>query len=950
MFDALAKKIFGSPNDRRLKAYAPKVKAISDLEPKIARLSDEELRWRTHEFRDQLANGRSLDDLLVPAFATVREVAKRTLGERHFDVQVIGGMALHEGAIAEIGAGEGKALTTTLAACLNALRGKGVHVVTVNDNLAKRDAEWMGLIYGFLGMSVGVIVHDLSDADRAAAYACDITYGTHDGFGVDYLRDNMRYEFAQMVQRGHNFAIIDEADFVLIDEACTPLTITAESDASDDESGLCNSIGKLVANLGSEDFEVDETQRAIYLTDAGNGHMANLLREAGLLTGGGLDEPQNVTLVHHINQALRAHKFFQRDKDYIVRKGEVVILDVLTGRPTPGRRYPQGLHQALEVKEHLQVQPDNVPLASITFRNYFRVYDKLAGVTCTAATEANEFAEIYKLDVVEIPTNQPALRLDEDHEVYRTAKEKINAIVAEIKNASAKMQPLLVGATSFEKSEQLAAFLTTQGYEQIDFSAPAALVKLYEAARSGKPSKLFTLLNARFQEQEAYIVAEAGVPGAITIVTDMGVRGADIQLGGNVEMRVALECSGLEGAAREAREAEIREEVAAFKEKAIAAGGLYVIGTEHHENQRMDNQLRACSGRDGDPGRSKFFASLQDDLMRILGSDRLDSILVKLGRQEGEAVVHSWINNAIEEAQHKLTARNFEIRRNILKFDEVMNDQRMIICLRRREIMAQESIEETVNKMRVNAVEAIVKRRIPPGANAAMWDVEALAEDVRSTFNLNLPIAEWAREKRISYDKLTDRLVEAANYAYAARVQRNTPHLSRMIEKQVALQALDHLWREQLMALDRLRQTSAWRGTNGLIGWQDTKLRDLLNDYNSEALARFKYLFLDWDMAVTSQLMRVEVSFEAPPSSPQGLMLTETVHSDRAAMDAAAADQMALDEINARLAAADLSPRALGAAPQCDPSDPTTWGRVGRNETCPCGSGKKYKHCHGALL
>ena len=596
MLGAIARKIFGSANDRRLKTYQPRVKAINALEAEVAQLSDEALRARTDDFKAQLAAGKSLDDLLVPAFATVREAAKRTLGQRHFDVQLIGGMVLHEGAIAEMRTGEGKTLVATLAVYLNALKGEGVHVVTVNDYLAKRDSEWMGNVYRFLGLSVGVIVHDLSDDQRAEAYACDITYGTNNEYGFDYLRDNMKYELAQMVQRGHSFAIVDEVDSILIDEARTPLII---SGAIDDRSDLYVAIDKLLPSLTKEDYDLDEKQRSISLTDAGNEHMEELLRAAGVLTEGALYEAQNVTLVHHVNQALRAHKLFQRDKDYIVRKGEVVIIDEFTGRMMPGRRYSEGLHQALEAKENVAIQPENVTLASITFQNYFRLYGKLAGMTGTASTEAMEFAEIYKLDVVEIPTHRPVQRIDEDDEVYRTAKEKLSAIAAEIEAASETLQPLLVGTTSIEKSEQLADFLVKRGYKQIDFSDAKALPKLYQAARAGKPSKLFAVLNARFHELEAYIVAEAGVPGAITVATNMAGRGTDIQLGGNVEMRVAQECAGLEGEAVAAKEAEIRAEVARFKEQAIAAGGLYIIGTERHESRRIDNQLRGRSGRQG---------------------------------------------------------------------------------------------------------------------------------------------------------------------------------------------------------------------------------------------------------------------------------------------------------------------------------------------------------------
>jgi preprotein translocase subunit SecA len=938
MLGAIAKKIFGSANDRRLKTYAPNVKAINALEPQLEALSDDELRNRTVQFREQIAAGKTLDDLLVPAFATVREAAKRTLGQRHFDVQLIGGMVLHEGAIAEMRTGEGKTLVATLAVYLNALSGKGVHVVTVNDYLAKRDSEWMGQIYRFLGMTVGCVIHDLADEDRAAAYACDITYGTNNEFGFDYLRDNMKFEFAQMVQRGHNFAIVDEVDSILVDEARTPLII---SGAVDDKSDLYNTIDKLIPKLTKEDFELDEKQRTIHLTDAGNEHMEELLTEVGALTDGALYEAHNVTLVHHVNQALRAHKLFQKDKDYIVRKGEVVIIDEFTGRMMPGRRYSEGLHQALEAKEHVQVQPENVTLASITFQNYFRLYSKLGGMTGTASTEANEFAEIYKLDVVEIPTNRTVQRRDDDDEVYRTAKEKLNAILEEIKDANSRMQPVLVGTTSIEKSEQLAEFLVQQGYKMIDFADPKGLSKLYEGARAGQPSKLLAVLNARFHEQEAYIVAEAGVPGAITIATNMAGRGTDIQLGGNVEMRVAQECEGLEGAARDAKEAEIRAEVARFKEQALAAGGLYIIGTERHESRRIDNQLRGRSGRQGDPGRSKFFLSLQDDLMRIFGSERMDSMLVKLGLQEGEAIVHPWINKAIEKAQHKVEARNFDIRKNVLKFDDVMNNQRKVMFERRHEIMAEESVEEQVSDMRAEVVDNIVTTHIPHNAYAESWDVAGLAEEVKAKLNLDAPVAEWAKEEGIADEELKERLLEAADTAYDERVERNTPPLMRMIEKQVVLQSLDTLWREHLIALDHLRQ---------VIGWRGVAQRDPLNEYKSEALDLFRGLMSRWDESVTAQLMRVEVSFEAPPSAPPELPAMELSHPNPVALSAGASvEQTALEDLNARLSDIDFSAQALAPAVARDPSDPATWGKVGRNEPCPCGSGKKYKHCHGQL-
>jgi preprotein translocase subunit SecA len=655
MLGALAKKIFGSANDRRLKSYGPKVAAINALEPQIAALSDEQLRARTDELKAELASGKTLDDILVPAFATVREAAKRTLGQRHFDVQLIGGMVLHEGAISEMKTGEGKTLVATLPVYLNALSGKGVHVVTVNDYLATRDAEWMGQVYNFLGLTVGTIVHGLDDAERAQSYACDITYGTNNEYGFDYLRDNMKYDVAQMVQRGHNFGIVDEVDSILIDEARTPLII---SGPIDDRSDLYLAIDEIVPRLAREDYDLDEKQRAVSLNESGNEKIEDWLREAGLLKEGDLYDATNITLVHHVNQALRAHKLFQRDKDYIVRNGEVVIIDEFTGRMMPGRRYSEGQHQALEAKERVQVQPENQTLASITFQNYFRLYKKLAGMTGTASTEADEFGEIYNLEVIEIPTNRPVLRLDEDDEVYRTGAEKYKAIIREIEDASKRGQPTLVGTTSIEKSEHLADLLKEDGFKQLDFADPKALEPLYEAARRGEHRKIFAVLNARFHEQEAHIVAQAGVPGMITIATNMAGRGTDIQLGGNAKMRVEHDLGPAGGDMppdeRARRRAEIEAEVARFKDKALAAGGLYVLGTERHESRRIDNQLRGRSGRQGDPGRSKFYLSLQDDLMRIFGSERMDGMLTKLGLKEDEAIVHPWINRAVERRSRRL--------------------------------------------------------------------------------------------------------------------------------------------------------------------------------------------------------------------------------------------------------------------------------------------------------
>ncbi|MBO0734171.1 MAG: preprotein translocase subunit SecA [Methylocapsa sp.] len=940
MLGSFAKMIFGSANDRRLKRYAPKVAAINALEPEVKKLSDEELRSRTSAFREQFAGGKTLDELLAPAFATVREAAQRTLGQRHFDVQLIGGMVLHEGAIAEMRTGEGKTLVATLACYLNSLAGKGVHVVTVNDYLAKRDAEWMGAIYKFLGLTVGVIVHGLDDDERRRSYGADITYGTNNEFGFDYLRDNMKYDLAQMVQRGHNFAIVDEVDSILIDEARTPLII---SGPSDDRSELYIAIDKAIPRLTEEDYELDEKQRTTNLTDAGNEHMEEMLRELGVPLEGSLYEAANVTVVHHVNQALRAHKLFKRDKDYIVRKGEVILIDEFTGRMMPGRRFSEGLHQALEAKEHVEIQPENVTLASITFQNYFRLYGKLSGMTGTAATEADEFAEIYKLDVVEIPTNMPVIRADQDDEVYRTTEEKMRAVIREIEAANANLQPMLVGTTSIEKSEQLAEEMKRKGYKQIDFSQPEALDGLYAAARSAKPSKLFAVLNARFHEQEAYIVAEAGVPGAITIATNMAGRGTDIQLGGNVEMRVKQECAGIEnGEESKIKEAEIRAEVAKFRDKAVAAGGLYIIGTERHESRRIDNQLRGRSGRQGDPGRSIFFLSLKDDLMRIFGSDRMESMLVKLGLKEDEAIVHPWINKALEKAQQKVEARNFDIRKNILKYDNVMNDQRRVVFEQRREMMAQASLEETVTEMRHGVVDDLIARHIPRDAYPEAWDVDGLKQSIQASFHISLPVADWAKEEGITEEEMHERLQMEADSAYAARVGKNGAEIMRYIEKQVVLQSLDHLWREHLVTLDHLRQ---------VIGWRGMAQRDPLNEYKSEAFELFGELITHLRQMTTAQLSRVEVAFEpAPPP-----MALEVSHAEASAY-ADSPMEAGFGPPRGAPGSAQAFGRGAGAtAPGAEtlvrePQEKGPWGKVGRNQPCPCGSGKKYKHCHGAVV
>ncbi|MBR0717380.1 preprotein translocase subunit SecA [Bradyrhizobium liaoningense] len=946
MIGALARKFFGSANDRRIKGYQSRVNAINALEPELARLSDDALKARTEEFKQLLASGKTLDDILVPAFATVREAAKRTLGQRHFDVQLIGGMVLHEGDIAEMKTGEGKTLVATLAVYLNALAGKGVHVVTVNDYLARRDSGWMGQIYGFLGMTTGVIVHGLDDAERKAAYACDITYGTNNEYGFDYLRDNMKYRLEDMVQRPHYYAIVDEVDSILIDEARTPLII---SGPLDDRSDFYNTIDTFMPKLTKvTDFEVDEKQRTVTLTEGGMERLETLLRDAGQLKGESLYDVENVSVVHHVNQALRAHTLFTRDKDYIVRDGEVVIIDEFTGRMMPGRRYSEGLHQALEAKEHVAVQPENQTLASITFQNYFRMYEKLAGMTGTAATEADELFDIYKLEVVEIPTNLPVARLDEDDEVYRTQKEKYAAILAEIERANSRLQPVLVGTASIEKSEVLAEFLKANGYKQIDFGKESALEKLYAAARAGKPAKLFAVLNARFHEQEAYIVAEAGVPGAITIATNMAGRGTDIKLGGSLEMRLKQETAGIEDEAEKAKKIEqIKADIEHFRDIVLKAeetveiepakgskpaktvkkpGGLYIIGSERHESRRIDNQLRGRSGRQGDPGRSKFFLSLEDDLMRIFGSDRLDSMLQRLGLQEGEAIIHPWINKALEKAQQKVEARNFDIRKNLLKFDNVQNDQRKVIFDQRVDLMKDESVAETIADMRHAFVDDLVAKHVPEHAYAEQWDVAGLKEELKRVLDLDLPVDEWAKEEGIADEELLTRIETRADEHMAAKVAQWGPDVMRYVEKTILLQTLDHLWREHLIMLDHLRQ---------VIGLRGYGQRDPLQEYKTEAFNLFQEMSAHLREAVTAQLMRVEI---VPPEQEAPMLPAMEAHKLN---PDTGEDEMAFANVS-------LAPQANASdAALRDPKNPASWGKVGRNEDCPCGSGKKYKHCHG---
>ena len=1038
----LASKIFGSSNDRKVKAYSGRVEAINALEDEIAALSDEQLRARTDEFRQQLKDGAKLDELLVPAFATVREAAKRTLGQRHFDVQLIGGMVLHEGKISEMKTGEGKTLVATLPVYLNALTGRGVHVVTVNDYLANRDAGWMGQIYEFLGLSVGCITNELGDDNRKAQYDCDITYGTNNEYGFDYLRDNMKMSEREMVQRGHYFAIVDEVDSILIDEARTPLII---SGPIEDQADLYIAVDKYIPRLEADDYELDEKQKQVTYSEGGNEKLEQWLLEDGLITGSFYDI-ENITVVHHATQALKAHKLFLRDRDYIVKNGEVMIIDEFTGRMMPGRRYSEGLHQALEAKENVEIQPENQTLASVTFQNYFRLYEKLAGMTGTAVTEADEFLDIYGLDVLEIPTNVPVSRLDDDDEIYRTAEEKWDAIIDEIERAREREQPVLVGTASIEKSELLSNLLKQKGVTH-------------------------QVLNARYHEQEAAIIAQAGVPGAVTIATNMAGRGTDIQLGGNADARIAEQLTGMPGGSqREAAEQKVRDEISAARELVLSAsedvevepakgskpaktvhrpGGLYVIGTERHESRRIDNQLRGRSGRQGDPGRSKFYLSLEDDLMRIFGSDRMDKVLSTLGLQKGEAIAHPMMNKSLEMAQKKVEARNFDLRKQILKYDDVMNDQRKVIFDQRKEIMAEDDVSDSIIDMRHDAVDALVRQNIPENAYAEQWNTEKLTADVSEIFGLDLPIADWAAEEGIADQEIKERLLEHVNakadeiagnigqnfldsfegartmytsardhaalapliaaveespteetvsalgrallsddsgdfqisgidrkealahadeigiafmrsYTEARDVTQTVEQASEQtavavganrlknLEKMVLLQNLDHLWREHLVMLEHLRQ---------VIGFRAYGQRDPLNEYKSEAFILFEAMLVKLREVVTSQLMRVDTN---PPEDPMfeddELSDMEAYQPDVSGLEdfaladqaiAAESDRWDRGEFDGELKTAPVRNRI--AADARDPARPETWGRVGRNELCPCGSGKKYKHCHGRL-
>jgi preprotein translocase subunit SecA len=895
MFANLARSLFGNANDRSLKGYQRRVPEINALESAMEALSDDALRAKTAEFRQRLADGTPLDDLLPEAFAVVREGARRVFGMRHFDVQMIGGMVLHDGKIAEMKTGEGKTLVATLPVYLNALPGKGVHVVTVNDYLAKRDAEWMGQLYGFLGMNTGIIVHGLDDEQRRTAYAADITYGTNNEFGFDYLRDNMKYRLEDMSQREFAYAIVDEVDSILIDEARTPLII---SGPAEDSSDLYRQVNAVVAELVQDPstYDKEEKFKTVTLTEPGSERVEDMLRAAGVLTEGNLYDIFNISVVHHVQQSLRAHTLFARDVDYIVRDDKVIIIDEFTGRMMEGRRYSDGLHQALEAKEFVTVQQENQTLASITFQNYFRTYPKLAGMTGTAMTEADEFAEIYKLEVIEIPTNVPVSRVDGDDEVYRSADEKYEAVATLIAEARAKGQPVLVGTTSIEKSETISALLQRK-------QVPHAV------------------LNARFHEQEATIVSQAGAPGAVTIATNMAGRGTDIKLGGNLDMRIKLELADVPPEERAAREAAMKAEVDAAHDVVKASGGLLVIGTERHESRRIDNQLRGRSGRQGDPGASRFFLSLEDDLMRIFGSERMGGMLQKLGLKPGEAIIHPWINRALEKAQKKVEARNFDTRKNVLKYDDVMNSQRREVYEQRREFMKAPEVTETVADMRAEVIDAMVARRIPAKAFSEQWEAEGLQEDVRTILALDLPVIAWAAEDGIDEEGLRDRIMAASDAHLAEKTAQFGPDLMRFIEKSVLLQTLDAVWKEHLLALDQLRQG---------IGLRAYGQRDPLNEYKSEAFALFNAMLDDLKERVTKTVAGLQLQAEiAPPPLPSMFENhPEAVLEGGSTAPTMMVSMEARDEVLVS-------------------DDPTTWGNTPRNALCPCGSGKKYKHCHG---
>jgi len=891
----VARKIFGTPNDRKIKATRPLVEKINALEPEYEALSDDGLIAKTEEFRSRIAGGESLDAVLPEAFANCREAARRALGLRAFDVQLMGGIFLHQGNISEMKTGEGKTLVATFPCYLNALSGKGVHVVTVNDYLARRDAEWMGKVFAALGMTTGVVYPQQPEAEKKTAYGADVTYATNNELGFDYLRDNMKASLEEMNQRAHNFAVVDEVDSILIDEARTPLII---SGPSQDRSELYQTIDALIPELSDDHYSLDEKTRNVTFTDEGNEYLENLLKERGILPEEqSLYDPESTTIVHHVNQGLRAHKLFQKDKDYIVRDGDVVLIDEFTGRMMAGRRLSDGLHQAIEAKEGCQIQPENVTLASVTFQNYFRLYDKLSGMTGTAVTEAEEFAEIYGLGVVEVPTNKPIARIDNDDAVYRSQQEKYDAIVDEIRDAHGKGQPILVGTTSIEKSEMLSTLLTKAGITH-------------------------NVLNARQHEKEAQIIADAGKLGAVTIATNMAGRGTDIKLGGNLDFQIMEAIAADPDGDPEAIRHRIEAEHTADEEAVKAAGGLFVLATERHESRRIDNQLRGRSGRQGDPGRSAFFLSLDDDLMRIFGSERLEKVLSTLGMKEGEAIIHPWVNKSLERAQAKVEGRNFDIRKQLLKFDDVMNEQRKVIFKQRLDIMKAKDLSEIVRDMRAEVITDLVDQYMPPKTYADQWDTEGLHAAVIEHLNMDLPVIDWAAEEGVDDEEIIERLDKAADEMMAAKAAQFGPESMRMIEKQVLLQTIDGKWREHLLTLEHLRS---------VVGFRGYAQRDPLNEYKNESFQLFETMLDSLRMDVTKKLSQIR-----PMSEEEQQSLMRELQEQRAAMEAAAQPETPAE------------PSAEGA-PGFVESDPSTWGNPGRNEPCPCGSGKKFKHCHGRL-
>ncbi|MFK7868149.1 MAG: preprotein translocase subunit SecA [Roseobacter sp.] len=898
-FGTIAKKVFGTPNDRKIKANRPLIASINALEPEFEQLSDDEIKAKTDALRKRALEGESLDDLLPEAFANCREAARRALGLRAFDTQLLGALFLHQGNIAEQKTGEGKTLTATFAAYLNGLTGKGVHIVTVNEYLAKRDAAWMGQVFGALGMTTGVAYSNMPHEEKAQAYSSDITYATNNELGFDYLRDNMRSDLSEIYQKQHNFAIVDEVDSILIDEARTPLII---SGPSQDRSDLYKTIDTVIPLLQDDHFELDEKTRNVTFTDEGNEYLEEVLKTQELLpVGQTLYDPESTTIVHHVNQGLRAHKLFQKDKDYIVRDGDVVLIDEFTGRMMAGRRLSDGLHQAIEAKEGVEIKPENVTLASVTFQNYFRLYDKLSGMTGTAATEADEFMEIYGLGVVEVPTNKPVARLDEDDQVYRTVREKYGAMLEQIKGASAKGQPVLVGTTSIEKSEIFSNMLKEAGIEH-------------------------NVLNARQHEQEAQIVADAGKYGAVTIATNMAGRGTDIQLGGNVDMQVLNAIAADPDADPDALRSQIEAQHADEKSKVIAAGGLYVIASERHESRRIDNQLRGRSGRQGDPGRSSFYLSLEDDLMRIFGSERLEKVLTKLGLKEGEAIIHPWVNKSLERAQAKVEGRNFDIRKQLLKFDDVMNEQRKVIFTQRRDIMEAKDLSEITDDMRHQVIADLIDEFLPPNTYADQWDSDGLDAAVTERLNLSLPIADWVEEEGVDDEAIQEKITEASDKLMAEKAEAFGADNIRNIEKQILLQAIDAKWREHLLTLEHLRS---------VVGFRGYAQRDPLNEYKNESFQLFESMLDSLREDVSQKLSQIR-----PMTEEEQQQMIDQIRAQQAAATSAA---VALSDT----ASAD-TPAAADV--EFDENDPSTWGNPGRNEPCPCGSGKKFKHCHGRLI